>query len=91
MKAIGRAINSIEDKKVKKSKKKNQSDRSLKREDNSELFTKKAVISRYPDSKSSKTIKTKNYKFSKTHKHTDSNNTYLTSLNNSSLLRTTTK
>ena len=88
MKAAGRATNTSEERKTKKWKKKHQSDRSIRHDDKSEVIFKKTIIQNKNDTNSIKTIKNK---ISKTHKHTDSNNTHMSSLNNSSLLRTTTK
>lgn len=91
MKAVGKITATSKEKKSKKSKKKQESEKSLKREDKPESIFKKGPSASIGDSKSTKTIKARPNKISKTHKHTESNNTHLSSLNNSSFLRTTTK
>lgn len=85
MKAVSKQAAS-DPKSTKKIKKKQKSERSLRKDDVNTSMTKKSIAVKY-DKDLSKTLKNGS-KFSKSHKHNDSCGS---SINNSTLLRTTTK
>ena len=84
MKAVSKQATS-DLKSIKKIKKKQQSERSLRKDDVNTSMTKKSITTKY-ENKMSKTMKNGS-KILKSHKHNDSNGS---SNNNSNLLRTTT-
>jgi hypothetical protein len=85
MKAVSKQATS-DLKSIKKIKKKQQSERSLRKDDVNTSMTKKSITTKY-ENKLSKTMKNGS-KILKSHKHNESNGS---SINNSTLLRTTTK
>ena len=91
MKAVLKTHNPSEEKKIKKPKKKQQSERSFRKDNKEENEKSKLNNTSKNEIVVPKQIQNRNAKNLKSHKHSDSENTHISSQNNSSMLRSTTK